>query len=144
MSTCEDPVFIAVLRSQNYCFSAPTSPLSIISAPATLYIARGRYSSKFQQWRRYSIWSLDQPPHKSYQRFGCSCCQVLRNFYWSCTLLQMEWICSKVSKSIFFLRSVKNFLPAAALKSIYFSIIHSHFVYGNQIWNMELHKPKQP
>ena len=44
-------------------------------------------------------------------------------------------ICSKVSKSMFFLRSVKNFLPAPALKSIYFAIIHSHFVYGNQIWS---------
>ena len=44
-------------------------------------------------------------------------------------------ICSKVSKSMFFLRSVKNFLPAAVLKSIYFAIVHSHFVYGNQIWS---------
>ena len=36
---------------------------------------------------------------------------------------------------MFFLRSVKNFLMAAVLKSIYFAIVHSHFVYGNQIWS---------
>ena len=47
----------------------------------------------------------------------------------------LQSICSKVSKSMFFLRSVKNFLPAPALKSIYYAIIHSHFVYGIQIWS---------
>ena len=47
----------------------------------------------------------------------------------------LQSICSKVSKSMFFLRSVKKFLPAPALKSIYYAIIHSHFVYGIQIWS---------
>ena len=36
---------------------------------------------------------------------------------------------------MFFLRSVKHFLPQTALKSIYYAIIHSHFVYGIQIWS---------
>ena len=36
---------------------------------------------------------------------------------------------------MFFLRTVKHFLPQTALKSIYYAIIHSHFVYGIQIWS---------
>ena len=44
-------------------------------------------------------------------------------------------IVSKVSKSLYFFRGVKHFLPAAALKSIYYAIVHSHFIYGIQIWS---------
>ena len=44
-------------------------------------------------------------------------------------------IISKVSKSMYFLRSVKNILTEKALKSVYYSLIHSHFVYGIQIWS---------
>ena len=42
---------------------------------------------------------------------------------------------SKISKSMYFLRAVKNFLPLRALRSIYFAIIHSHLIYGIQIWS---------
>ena len=44
-------------------------------------------------------------------------------------------IYSKVSKSIYFLRSVKNVLTPSALKSICYSIVHSHYIYGIQIWS---------
>ena len=30
---------------------------------------------------------------------------------------------------------VKNILSQQALKSIYYNIVHSHFIYGIQIWN---------
>ena len=44
-------------------------------------------------------------------------------------------ISSKVSKTMYFLRSVKNILSQQALKSVYYSIVHSHFVYGIQVWS---------
>ena len=44
-------------------------------------------------------------------------------------------ISSKLSKSLYFLRSVKNILTPSALKSVYYSILHSHFIYGIQIWS---------
>ena len=36
---------------------------------------------------------------------------------------------------MYFLRSVKNILTSSALKSVYYSILHSHFIYGVQIWS---------
>ena len=44
-------------------------------------------------------------------------------------------IVSKISKSMYFLRSVKNILSLQALKSVYYSLIHAHFVYGIQVWS---------
>ncbi len=36
----------------------------------------------------------------------------------------IKHICSKLSKSMFAIRSVKHILPAEALKTLYFSLIH--------------------
>jgi hypothetical protein len=36
----------------------------------------------------------------------------------------IKHICSKVSKSMFAIRSVKNLLPVASLKTLYYSLIH--------------------
>ena len=36
---------------------------------------------------------------------------------------------------MYFLRAVKNILSQQALKSIYYAIVHSHFIYGIHIWN---------
>ena len=41
---------------------------------------------------------------------------------------------SKISKSLFALRQVKNILSDSALLSLYFSTVHCHLVYGIQIW----------
>jgi hypothetical protein len=44
-------------------------------------------------------------------------------------------IVSKISKSLFYLRSVKNILNFNALKSVYFALIHSNLIYGIHIWS---------
>jgi len=40
----------------------------------------------------------------------------------------------KISSGLFFLRSVKNLLEPKALTSLYYSLIHSHIIYGIQVW----------
>ena len=42
----------------------------------------------------------------------------------------LEYLRSKLSKSIFFLSKAKNVLPLSAMKNIYFSFIHSHLIYS--------------
>ena len=42
---------------------------------------------------------------------------------------------SKLSKTMYILRTVKNFLPEKALKSIYYSLFHSHLVYCLPVWS---------
>jgi hypothetical protein len=44
-------------------------------------------------------------------------------------------IISKVSKSLFILRSAKNILTFNALKSVYNALIHPHLIYGIQLWS---------
>jgi hypothetical protein len=44
-------------------------------------------------------------------------------------------ISSKISKSLFILRSAKNILSQKALKALYYSLIHSHLIYCIQIWS---------
>jgi len=41
----------------------------------------------------------------------------------------------KISKALYALRSVKNFLPPNALYSIYYALFHSHLNYAIQIWS---------
>ena len=41
---------------------------------------------------------------------------------------------SRISKSLFSIRRVKNVLTPVALKSLYYSLIHSHIVYAIQIY----------
>ena len=36
---------------------------------------------------------------------------------------------------MYFLRSVKNILTPQALKAAYYAIVHSHFIYGIQVWS---------
>ncbi len=42
---------------------------------------------------------------------------------------------TKLSKAMYFLRNSKLFLSQSALKSVYYSLIHSHLVYANPIWS---------
>jgi hypothetical protein len=42
-------------------------------------------------------------------------------------------IISKVSKSLFFLRSAKNILTFNTLKSVYYALIHPHLIYSTGI-----------
>jgi hypothetical protein len=43
-------------------------------------------------------------------------------------------ISKKISQALFTLKTVKNFLPPQALKTLYFSLIHCHFIYAAEIW----------
>jgi hypothetical protein len=40
-----------------------------------------------------------------------------------------DFVCNKLAKSIFILKQAKNFLTPKALKTLYFSLIHSHLLY---------------
>jgi Reverse transcriptase (RNA-dependent DNA polymerase) len=46
----------------------------------------------------------------------------------------LKQISIKISRSLYHLRCVKNILPSAALKSLYFALIHSHLTYATEIW----------
>jgi hypothetical protein len=41
----------------------------------------------------------------------------------------MDFLCNKLAKSIFILNQSKNFLTPRALKTLYFSLVHSHLLY---------------
>ena len=43
-------------------------------------------------------------------------------------------ICAKISKNLYLLRGVKNFLPNHCLKQLYYSYIHSNLTYGLILW----------
>ena len=47
----------------------------------------------------------------------------------------IDALIGKISKSMYFLRTVKNVLTPSALKSVYYSTIHSHFIYAIHIWS---------
>ncbi len=47
---------------------------------------------------------------------------------------QIKHVCSKMSKNLYLLRTLKNVLPSWSLKSLYFAYIHSHMVYGICCW----------
>ena len=42
---------------------------------------------------------------------------------------------SKISKALYFFRTAKNVLTQQARVSVYYALIHSHFVYGINIWS---------
>jgi hypothetical protein len=44
-------------------------------------------------------------------------------------------ISKKLSYALYSLRSVKNFLPAHSLKTLYYSLFHCHLIYGLEIWS---------
>ena len=49
--------------------------------------------------------------------------------------IQIRNISSKISKSLFILRRAKTFLSEKALKTLYYSLIHCHLIYGIHIWS---------
>ena len=46
----------------------------------------------------------------------------------------LSQIASKISHSLFVLRTVKNLLSEEMLKLLYFSTIHCHLIYGIEAW----------
>jgi hypothetical protein len=44
-------------------------------------------------------------------------------------------VSNKLSRALYSLRTVKNLLPAQALKTLYFTLFHCHLVYGVEIWS---------
>jgi hypothetical protein len=59
--------------------------------------------------------------------------------YFDCELnfkYHIRTICAKTSRPFtYMLRTCKNLLLQKALKTLYYSLVHSHLVYGNQIWS---------
>ena len=47
----------------------------------------------------------------------------------------VQSISKKISSSLYFLRSAKHVLTKNALTSIYYSLVHSHLIYGILIWS---------
>ena len=47
---------------------------------------------------------------------------------------QIRMVKSKISRSIFALNKVKNIFPHDILKSLYYTLVQSHLVYGIQAW----------
>lgn len=43
-------------------------------------------------------------------------------------------IAKKISSSLYFMRAARNILTKKALKSVYYALVHSHLMYGIQIW----------
>jgi hypothetical protein len=46
----------------------------------------------------------------------------------------INFITSKISKAMYFLRTAKNLLTENSLKSLYYALIHCHLIYGILIW----------
>jgi hypothetical protein len=69
-------------------------------------------------------------PCKTYKLLG-----VLLDEYLSFDS-HIEAICSKISKSLFCIRRVKNLLPKETLKTLYFAMIQSHLQYCSIIYSM--------
>jgi hypothetical protein len=53
-------------------------------------------------------------------------------------------ISKKLSKSLYFIRSAKNILSHSAMKSLYYSLVHCHLIYGIQIWSCTSESNLQP
>jgi len=43
---------------------------------------------------------------------------------------------SKIANSLFVMRSIKNTIPTGSLKTLYYSLVHSHLMYGIHIWSV--------
>ncbi len=58
--------------------------------------------------------------------------------YFDCDLnfkFHIRFICGKISRALYILRTCKNILSPKALKTLYYSLVHCHLIYGNQIWS---------
>jgi hypothetical protein len=53
-------------------------------------------------------------------------------------------VSTKLSKSLYFLRSAKNFLNQRALTFIYYATFHSHLIYGIHVWSSTLESYLKP
>ena len=51
----------------------------------------------------------------------------------------VNYLCSTLSKCLFFLNRAKHFLPHSALKSLYFALIQSRLQYGIEAWGNSTH-----
>ena len=51
----------------------------------------------------------------------------------------VNYICNKMSKSIYIINRVKNLLPSRVLKTLYFSLIESYINYGIIAWGNSVH-----
>ena len=49
--------------------------------------------------------------------------------------LHVRSISTKISKALFILRTVKNILSEKSLKTLYYSLIHCHLIYGIHVWS---------
>jgi hypothetical protein len=47
----------------------------------------------------------------------------------------VNFITSKISKAMYFLRTAKNLLTEKSLKSLYYALVHCHLIYGILIWS---------
>ena len=52
--------------------------------------------------------------------------------------IHVSKIMSKLSRGLYILNKVKNVLPQSAMKTLYYSIFHSHLTYGIMIWGSSL------
>jgi hypothetical protein len=46
----------------------------------------------------------------------------------------VQQISSKISRSLYILKRAKNLLSSKSLRTLYFSLIHCHLTYANEIW----------
>jgi hypothetical protein len=44
-------------------------------------------------------------------------------------------MCKKIASSLYVINMTKNVLSSNALKSLYFALVHSHFIYGIHVWS---------
>ena len=58
----------------------------------------------------------------------------------------IDYLCTSISKSVFAINRVKYILPYAALRSLYFSLVHSRLQYGIEAWDNTngIHKLLRP
>ncbi len=67
-------------------------------------------------------------PEKSIKFLGA---HMDENLTWAAHIRMVR---SKLSRPIFALNKIKNIFPHDIMKSLYYSLIHSHLVYGIQAW----------
>ena len=46
----------------------------------------------------------------------------------------IDYVAKKISSGAYAIRAAKHILSAENLKSLYFSLVHSHLIYGNMVW----------